>query len=439
MGQQRDLQHEFYDMLMESQYWLPETMVAYQRSQLAQLLRHARANVPFYERRLDPVFTPSGDIDWERWEEIPIVRRSDMVEHRDAMQARLLPRGHGPVGIIETSGSTGLPIRITISTIATYSAAALRWRGHRWQNLDWSKTTLSRLGDGDHALAWPEGENKGPWGLPGDSAAANGTLWSISRLFDTPDVMRFYKQFGASYLNAGPNMAHINALDVQRLGIDVRIEAILAQGNVIRQADRDICREVFGARMVEIYSAKEGGPIANPCPLDRLHVNSEGCLVEILDADGRPCAVGETGRVIVTPFYQTAQPLIRYEQGDWATVGAPCSCGRHHQVIDAIRGRSIAIFHHPDGRSVANLMPDETSSLLASRYWQLAQVGANAYELRYVPTDTESPGNEAAVRALFHQTFFADADLTFVRSAAIPLTSGGKLVEYLSEWRRPDR
>lgn len=33
MAEQRDLQHEFYDMLMESQYWLPETMVTYQRSQ----------------------------------------------------------------------------------------------------------------------------------------------------------------------------------------------------------------------------------------------------------------------------------------------------------------------------------------------------------------------------------------------------------------------
>lgn len=434
MTQPRDLQHEFFDMLMESQFWSPSQILAYQRSQLEQLLRHAKANVPFYEQRLEPVFRPDGSVDWARWRELPIVRRSDMVEHRDAMQARLLPKGHGPVGVIATSGSTGLPIRIAVSTMATRAAAALRWRGHQWQSLDWSKTTLSRFGDADHAKTWPEGENRGPWGPPGNPAAAAGTTWSVSRQFDTPKLVRLYKQFGASYLNAGPTTAHIIALDVQRLGLDLRIDAILAQGNVVRQADRDICREVFGARIMEIYSAKEGGPMASPCPLDRLHINAEGCLVEILDIDGRPCAVGETGRVIVTPFYQTAQPMIRYEQGDWATVGAPCACGRHHPVINSIRGRSVAIFRHPDGRSVASLMPEATSALLASSYWQLAQVGANSYELRYVPKKETGDADELAVRALFHRTFFADAELTFVRSASIPLSSGGKLVEYLSEW-----
>ena len=62
-----------YEMLMESQYWPPEQMLEFQRSQLAQLLRHARATVPFYKTRLDPVFKNNGAIDWDRWNEIPIV------------------------------------------------------------------------------------------------------------------------------------------------------------------------------------------------------------------------------------------------------------------------------------------------------------------------------------------------------------------------------
>ena len=35
-----DLQRQFFEMLTESQYWPPATLVDYQRSQLAQLLRH---------------------------------------------------------------------------------------------------------------------------------------------------------------------------------------------------------------------------------------------------------------------------------------------------------------------------------------------------------------------------------------------------------------
>jgi phenylacetate-CoA ligase len=42
MSATQDFQHQFFDMLMQSQYWPEEVMVAYQRSQLQQLLRHAK-------------------------------------------------------------------------------------------------------------------------------------------------------------------------------------------------------------------------------------------------------------------------------------------------------------------------------------------------------------------------------------------------------------
>lgn len=40
-------QQQMFEMLMESQYWSREQMQEYQRSQLEQMLRHAKANVPF--------------------------------------------------------------------------------------------------------------------------------------------------------------------------------------------------------------------------------------------------------------------------------------------------------------------------------------------------------------------------------------------------------
>ena len=75
------LQRQFYEMLMESQWWSADELRNYQRSQLSQLLRHAKKNVPFYEHRLDAVVKPNGDIDWDRWGEIPIVRRQDLAKH----------------------------------------------------------------------------------------------------------------------------------------------------------------------------------------------------------------------------------------------------------------------------------------------------------------------------------------------------------------------
>jgi len=431
----QELQRQFYEMLLESQFWSPGQLADYQRSQIEQLLRHARRNAPFYETRLDPVFRADGSIDWDRWHELPIVRRADMVAHREAMLARELPPGHGATSVIGTSGSTGLPIEITVNSLTRIANNGFRWRLHGWQGLDWSRVLMSRLGDGDHMQRWPKGETAGVWGPPWDDSARHGHLFRISRLFDTPAMLRFFAESGASYLNAGPNMAHINAIDARRLGLSVAIDAVLAQGNVVREADRAAVREVFGAKLIEHYSSKEGGQMAHPCPEGTLHVNAEGCLVEILDEAGRPCAAGETGRVVVTPFFQTAQPLIRYEQGDWATVGDACRCGRHSPAIKAVRGRSIAIFQHPDGRSVANLMPDETAGLLGSSFWQLAQVGPNAYEMRYIPADDAVLGDEDRVRQLFADTFFADAELQFTRTHDIRLSQSGKLADYVNEWR----
>jgi phenylacetate-CoA ligase len=147
-----------------------------------------------------------------------------------------------------------------------------------------------------------------------------------------------------------------------------------------------------------------------------------------------PVKPGEMGRVIVTPFLQTAQPLIRYEQGDLAILGGRCTCGRETPILEAVLGRSISIFRHPDGRSVARLMPDETSALLDCTYFQLAQVAANGYELRYVPIDWDKAADEGEVERLFRETFFEDAALRFARLRTLQPRHAGKIVEYVNEW-----
>jgi len=434
MSTQMSLQQQFYEMLMESQWWSAEQLRDYQRSQLSQLLRHAKKNVPFYEHRLDAVLKPNGDIDWDRWSEIPIVKRQDMIDHREAMQARELPPGHGPTSVSRTSGSTGLAIEVTVPAITAIANNGFRLRVHRWQDLDWSKVLCSRLGDAAHARDWPDGQPMGFWGPAWDENARKGGSWKISRELSSEFLFSFMTEHRCSYLNAGPNMAHINALDALRAGVDIHIEAILAQGNVVRQADRDICARVFGAKFVETYSSKEGGQMAHPCPQGTLHINVEGCILEILNDADEPAAVGEMGRVVITPFFHTAQPLIRYEQGDWATVGGWCKCGRHSPTIGSIRGRNIAVFRRFDGRAIANLMPDDTALNLAAQYWQLAQVSEDQFELRYVPNPLGGEPNEDLVREQFHEIFFSDAELKIVRAASIKLRDSGKLAEYVNEW-----
>ena len=53
------------------------------------------------------------------------------------------------------------------------------------------------------------------------------------------------------------------------------------------------------------------------------HVNSELVLLETAAPEGGACEIGQVGRVIITPFFSTALPLIRYDQGDTAAFLPP--------------------------------------------------------------------------------------------------------------------
>src|SRR5690606_36648163 len=132
------------------------------------------------------------------------------------------------------------------------------------------------------------------------------------------------------------------------------------------------------------------------------------------------------GRVVVTPFYSTAQPLIRYDQGDLAIAGTGCSCGRNLQVLESVVGRALALFTHPDGRSIARIMPESSRETLQCSFWQMVQTGPTDFEVRYVPRDWEQTGDETAFAHCFREVYFDDARVSFRRLPEISLTVAGK-------------
>ena len=138
-----EAQKKIFEMLMESQFWPPEVMLAFQRTQLAQLLHHARENAPFYKTRLDPLFKKNGDIAWERWQEIPVVTRVDLRDRRNELLAAELPPGHGPSKTFSTSGSSGIPIAIETTRFWGQANRAALSRFHKLHGIDPAKSSAS--------------------------------------------------------------------------------------------------------------------------------------------------------------------------------------------------------------------------------------------------------------------------------------------------------
>ena len=125
----------------------------------------------------------------------------------------------------------------------------------------------------------------------------------------------------------------------------------LSLGSTVTDDIREIVTEGLGAKIVDRYSAEEVGTIAIQCPRhEHLHVLGLGSIMEIVDDTGRPCAIGQPGRVLVTNLNSFAMPLIRYELGDIAEWGGACDFGITLPTVKRIWGRTARIFSNPDGR-----------------------------------------------------------------------------------------
>lgn len=419
-------------MLDESQWWPEERLVAWQRQHLRALLNHARSSVPYYRFRLNKVFRPNGEIDWDRWHEIPIVTRADVLANYKTMLSNAPIPGHGPFQDVQSTGSTGHPVTVRTTTWLMQMGAACNWRAHRWAGLDWSKTLVTTV---DMHPQWSVGQNIGPWGPSWLPESQKGQTLYTHYHVEFDERLALMKQTGASYFATTSSTAENIGRRARRDGWDVRLEAVLSRGGAVTDQLREEVRAIFGAEIVEFYSSKESGAIAQRCSSGHgYHVNAEALLFEVVDGDGRPVAPGQRGRAVVTPFGSTAMPLVRYDQGDVVVAGARCACGRTLPHFEEISGRERVEFRHPDGRRRDLNLTRDCYEKLGAGQLQAAQVGPTLFEVRYVPHDWGVPRDETAFIAQFRELSFSDAEVRLVAVDEIPLSKAGKFLSSVLEW-----
>lgn len=434
----RNLQRAFYDMLMESQYWPADQMLEHQRSLLEPLLRHARAHVPFYQDRLSAIFTRDGSIDWDRWREIPLLTRNDLSQHRAAMQARWLPESAGPVRDNTTTGTTGVPVTTSHNKLAGIMNDAALFRAYAWHGLDYSRTLVSWIGQDARVAAYPDGRDLGIWGPRWEGSHATGKAHELNLFTPLPDVVEFARRKDAAYIATGSFRIQSLALELRRRDEHLSLDAVITRGGALSEADREVLRAAMGARAITMYASAEGHKHAQPCPTGHhYHVNAECLLLEVIGADGKACNVGETGRVVVTPLFSLAQPLIRYDLGDMATVGE-CSCGRTLPVLASIDGRTINMFILPDGTHVVPFIPKEDARHLNAVMWQVAQISRTSIEVRYVPREITRSPDETRVSTALRRAIRWEGDIVFRQCDLILPTASGKFLHYIREFWETD-
>jgi phenylacetate-coenzyme A ligase PaaK-like adenylate-forming protein len=419
-----------------SQWWPPEQLRAAQFGQLALLLAHAAATVPFYRERLAATgFDPQRALTGELWQRIPILERREVQQAGAALQSAKVPHAHGKTFAVTTSGSTGRPVTVLRTAIDALYWDAHTLRGHLWHRGDLSGTlAVIRAQDGDKAR-WPHGARLSRWGNVTGSVFQTGPAVVLNAAEPIDRQLEWLGRQNPDYLIVLPtHLGELVRLARQQSAKLPRLKGIETLGGVLAPETRRACRDVWGVAVADTYSAQELGYMALQCPEhEHFHVTAESVLVEVVSERGEPCAAGEIGRVVVTPLHNFAMPLIRYAIGDYAEVGPPCACGRGLPVLARILGRVRNLLTLPTGERIGAMFVNDVFKDAPVAQFQVVQHAPDHLEMRIVPTRPFTPDDERSISDSVIGRLGHPFRISFSYLDEIPRGPGGKFEDFRSE------
>jgi phenylacetate-CoA ligase len=407
--------------LEQTQWLAPQQVREAQRRQLEVLLRHAAATVPYYRAKWGEAVSP-GDFD-----ALPVLLRRDLQESFDAFRSEAIPREHGSVGEVRTSGSTGAPTRVLKAQLSQFFWETLTLREHLWHRRDLSgKLAAIRRG--------AKG-SRPSWGSATDGVFTTGPAVGMQVEADVEEQLAWLQRENPRYILTYPSLLREMANTCLARGLRLpALHQARTLSEVVFPELRRLCREAWGVPVTDMYSAEEVGHIALQCPdHEHYHVQAETVLVEVVDEQGRACPAGSQGRVLVTDLHNFATPLIRYDIGDFAEVGPPCPCGRGLPVLTRIIGRTRNLLVTADGkRHYPFLGQSQFLDIAPILQHQFVQTAYDVVEARIVMREAPTAEQMAALSAHVEKHMPAGIRVKVVRVESIARGPGGKYEDVIS-------
>lgn len=401
-----------------------------QLSQLASTLRwHSKRNAALATRIGNAIIPKEKHgMDWLR--DLPPLTRSDWQAIGDGMFNDAVPHTHGSIHENSTSGSTGEPVRVRRTDLCGTLWAAHAMLDHEWHHRDVNGRLMAVRGD------IHQRQDGDDWGFPVAMLRISGKGLGLPITTDVAALMREIDSFKPNTLLIYPSMLRA-CLEHWANGHQrpTTIDHVKTIGETVTDALRTLVDLVLHLPVEDTYSSNEVGTIALNCSHGSYHVMQDSLIVEVLDDGGRQCHPGETGRVVITDLVNWATPVIRYDIGDWATVGDRCSCGRRSATLQRVMGRTRNLVVHPDGRRNWPLTGFKGFGDIAPiRQYQVVQHAVDDVELRVVCRDELSVEQSAELVALVQRFLGHPFPLRITRQAApFDLPRNGKHEEFVCE------
>jgi len=425
---------EYYDFLDKSQWWTNEELKSYQTEKLKKLISYVYCNVPYYhelmkENKLTPIdIQETKDIN-----KIPILNKEIIKGNKKKILSNDFSEENATLA--RTGASTGEPLVFyrDKKTDDVAWAAFLRFLG--WVGYEWGDKM---------AYFWrtPDSLKKtGNW-------YQNFIDWYIfnyvskTRHFDAfkmnenyfDGYARIMQKCQPELIKAYPSaLIFFTNYCINNNIQDIRPKAIITTAEPTSKRERKLIKGFYKCDVFDQYGFGEIFSVSFECEKhEGLHINTEHCIVEIVDDNGNEVEVGKEGRIVVTDLDNYMMPFIRYECGDIGSLKeGSCSCGRNLPMMNHVNGRIFGLIRGINGNVVhgeffADLLQDlgwyEAFDLM---HFEIIQKTIESFDCNFVCE--VRPGKDAIKLFIEScQRFFGEMKINMNFIDSIPLTPAGK-------------
>jgi len=419
--------------LNETQWLGREQIERQQMRQFRKLLQFVSDHSRFYAGHIEASGTSVGEFrSIESLQRLPLLSRRDIQTAGNEFFCADVPSDQGEIGETQTSGSTGEPVRVKKTGITQLFWHTYTLRSHAWHRIPFDAPySIIR----PTVVAYAEHAN---WGAPFSFLYRTGATQTIPIGTPLAGQIELLRKFQPETLLVYPSNLRglVEKWRDEGTGLQ-KLAWIKSIGETLPEDLRQAVAELdTGITIVDGYSSQECGAIAIQCPDGGgYHVMSESLIVEILDEEGQPCVPGQIGRIVITDLHNLASPIIRYDIGDYAQLGEPCSCGRGLEKLDRILGRRRNLVVKPNGDRHWPLVGfHDFGSIAPIRQYQMIQETVDRITVRFVTDLPLTPDQKTAFIRLVQKALGHEFEMEIVdQRDSLPRRTGGKFEEFISK------
>lgn len=312
---------------------------------------------------------------------------------------------------VNTSGSTGEPFRLMRDKKYLTQVRSFNLRIFKWFGIDINSRKANFI--------TPWSSSPSTWGN-----SNNDKYLTVDNFQDkVGEYADFLERFQPTILESNPSFMIYFAHYLNENKRKIHIPYLLSYGEQLFDEERKFLEEIFSGEVINRYGLTEITNIGVECPKhEGFHVNSLGCLVEIVDKKGNPIFDEKEGEIVLTSLINEVTPILRYGTGDrgrW--IKKQCPCGRTYPLFQ-VKGRRDDFIVLPGNRIIyIHFFRDIFYKHLDKiRQFQVVQESKIKITIRLVPTEFFSLGDEMTIISKIKALIGKNTQVKMIKERYIP-------------------